>query len=262
MATLRPDLEQAILDILVSKWPLRVNCIVQDLKKHGFQISYANARKKIFKLAHEGVLKRDKDGFSLSLEWFAYVKAFAERVLENYEGRPTRESLANIESTAEFWFGSVRELDKFFVTFTDVRVDGISKDIPVCWQIKHSWWPLFYSQAEHEVPGGVKRFYILCEGETPIDEWCCDAQRKMGYNVRHGSNSSNCDTAVFGDLIFQIYLPADFTSSLENLLGTTIDRLDMNSLLELVSQPRRIRVAVMKNAELADVLRSGILKHF
>lgn len=260
-------LEKTILEILAANWPLRTREIAEALRQRGLQISYGTVHKQLGKLVVEGVLKREERGYMLSLQWISQMRAFAERIQESYHGRPTIDDVDRIDSSAEYWFGNVQELDRFFVALTEAQEKRLTKDVSICWYYKHNWWPLFYSQAEHGISAGAegrnKRFYFICGSDTPVDRWCCDVERKMGFNVLHAKPIAGCDMVIFGDLIFQIYLPEEFIADLEKLYRSpSVEKLDMDVLLSLIKHPRRIRVLALRNAELARSLRQGIMKHF
>lgn len=265
MTLFQSELDQAIMEILAVKWPLRTKEIAAALQTKGLNRSYAHVRKHIIGLVDSGILSRQGIGFALSLQWLAQMRAFAEAAQEGYHGRPTVDGVEKIDSSAELWFGNIRELDRFFLALTNSMERKLPENVPICWHYRRDWWPVLYGQGKYELTSAsaTKRFYYLCEGDSPIDRWCCDVERRMGLNVKQAAGNAKCDTAIFGDMIFQIYLPEDFISSIAKLYrAQRIEQVDFDSLLKLVRQPRRIRVVVVKNSEFASILRDNILKHF
>jgi len=108
-------------------------------------------------------------------------------------------------------FEKLSDLDTYFSTVNKKLFTDSTSRVQVVGALAHTWWPLIKpkSQSRKEVLSeSQSELSYTYSGESNLDEWVANEYAKSGVKSAYIPNSSaQYDLWIYGDHIFQIFLP-------------------------------------------------------
>lgn len=261
------SVKELVVVILGSLWPLKIKQIHNHLKQDiNIDVSYQAVYKSILELNKEGILTKTENGWQLSFEWITNTYNFFHKLKDSYRGNPLFNSFIKEGNIITINLKNLIELDKFyFELFDNLIANSKKKSIIFC--LRHNWRPLLYPQKEYDLlQKDSKQYYFLSVGNTPLDKWCSEFEKKSGAKIKNGVNyTTACDVYVIDDLIIQIYIPKEALEKIETLFEYSKKRgdIDINNIIHNIFEKYfKIVVVINRNDELARQMRRQILDLF
>ena len=261
--------KDAIILILGTQWPLSARRIYSAcMREHGLNMTYQAVHKTLSGMEKKGMIKRTCDGYMISKEWIDDLYSFSKKMKHKYSGESfiSTDEFLRIGSPISSKFSTLFELDRFFVELTG-ELSGISKRKEIIMHYRHNWWPLFYSKNESDLASrNAGRCYFLCASGTAVDKWCCEFERNMGFNIKYPVRCAElCDIQVYGNIVFQIFIPPETMSVIDNIYSRTGDmnKFDKSELIKKAFERKcTITVIADRNPGMAQNIRNFTLSHF
>jgi phosphoserine phosphatase len=268
------NVKDVIILSLSHEWPLTVRKLHNAIEKRGMSVSYHAVHKACQQLISQGILKREKIGYMISMDWIEHVSSLLEGMKKNYiYNRPMLlPSLKDFKSegdTRTFVFENLAEADAYRKRLQQEYglEDGQKK--PYISTSMHLRSPLLYSEKSFRLATLANKMkidcYLLVGGSTPVDEWCADYYRMQSHFVRTGVRCSDaCDIGVLGNVIVQLYLPEKVRQNIEQAFNVKdISGINVPEFYrQIYLAPAEARLVVSYNSELAEQLRQQVLSQF
>jgi hypothetical protein len=260
------SVKELIVAILSTQWPLTIKQIKTYLKQNfNCDVSYQAVYKSILELQSEGILTKKENGWQLSFDWITNTYHFFHKLKDLYGRNPFLNSFVK-ENIITITLKNLLELDKFYFELFDNLIAN-SKGKIVIFCLRHNWRPILYAQKEFElIKKSTKQYYFLCGGNTPLDKWCAEFEKKLGTNVKNGVNySTACDLYIIDDSIIQIYFPKELLEKIDALFNYSknIEDVNINDIIcNIFEKYHKITIVINRNDELARQMRHQILDFF
>lgn len=258
-----------IIEILSAEWPLTAKKIYNRIKKsHRKSISYQAVFKALKEMKEEGILKKERYDYSLSLLWINEVYSKYEDIKRAYESKPQNIFLKFIrEKTFTVEFDTYYKALSTFLQVMD-KLGFLTRGHPNnnYVEARHLYWPFAGTEKEQEK---IKKIFgnfdahVLCNSKTPIDRMICRHYKKLspGIHVVLGKTvSKDHETIISGDYIGQIYYPKDFVKCLDD--AYKLNSLEkVSEMFELLfNKKTKIIAVISKNPEFAELKRKAIME--
>jgi len=266
-----------IISILGYDWPLSIKKIYNLIKKrYGHNVTYQAVYKTVNELQNKGVLEKKGSGYQINLKWLKNLHSYTEVIETNYYTKNRLRLIEGIKDARKE--GNINVLT--FETFFDVEkylyylqkqyiLSSKSKET-ICVHHNHEWRPLFYLRAEYNWIKKIRELghktFILCAGNTIIDNWCANFYKSIGCNIRLNVNcASTCEIIVFGDVVIQVYLPSGIKKSVKEQFYKIKELRSINQKLlieDIFEKKTDIKVIINKDAELAEQIKKETINYF
>ncbi len=253
----------AVISILSDAKPLTAKEIyTRVMREFGMNITYQAIYKTLKEIESEGILKKDKDRYSIDFIWIENNK----KLLEDLEKKLLEKSAENKESTvieSDTYHGFGRILLQRFAHDFD---KGIFTE--TCSFQNHLWWTLALQKDEYDwfKKIGKAKAHIVCKNNTLFDKCMATVYRLAGHKVKLGINyNSNCDLVVYSSKIYQIYLPEKLKSDIDNStkeLKNSLGLFKKDYQNIMYSKTDKIKIIIIEDKELASQIRNQIKSEF
>jgi hypothetical protein len=271
----RGTTKDIVIDILSEEFPLNINKIYSKVKQNGAPVTYQAVRKSVNLLIDQGTLIKNNKEYLLSEKWIKEHMNFLERVEKNYFGKRLLQKVNIGEHYAEYTINTLIDSNKFWNKILEEWAKNIQKGEPRinAWQGPHAWWVLIHADHESEFIETFKKYeieaYLLGTSNTPLDKYTLKYYTDLGMHSKAlksqpEDQDQSCYMATCGDTVIQTYYPAKKVKQLEEFYAKTKKVSDVNwkQLMDIVSEEIDMKVTVFKNPEIANKIRTDILKHF
>jgi phosphoserine phosphatase len=264
-----------VLLSLTKEWPLSVQQLYDRVLKERPGISYHAAHKACQQLLKGGVLKKEKNNYSIATEWLEKVSTIIDGIKRSYLYNkpfflPGLKDLRQEGETQTFVFENLAEAETYRKRLQWEYLATSGGKAPYCAISKHLRSPLFASERALNIMNMATRAkskaFILCSGSTVVDEWCADYYRNQFVRVQTGADCAyTCDTAVLGDIVIQLYLPEQLGAYIDCVYRSVgdIGQINIPEFYRNVYQKKAdIKLVVTKNSGIAGQLRQQIVDYF
>ncbi len=254
-----------IISALSLRQPLTAKEIYNTLnREHGNVASYQAVHKTILNLVDENVIEKNEKQYQLNKEWVKEIANFGKNLEHKYQ-----EILKKIDDNGSVMltFSSYIEFGRFLVNefFTNFP-NPENKSCPCIWN--HAYPLAGVSKEEHD---NFKKIFVrtehtnICAQSTFLDKMTSDYLDKLGKKgVLNARTSAKNDVFITGDYVMTVYLDLEWERELDQIYKKVKSEKDLNmqELFELGSKKADFKVAIVKNAELAEALRVEGEKQF
>jgi hypothetical protein len=218
-------------------------------------------------LLDEGVIVKDKKHYLLSSVWIKQLKNFSSSLEKNY--LLNKNALFNIDQmqSINLMLDTVADVDDFLFELFQIHKSKEKQVLVAHWH--HLWWPLFYSGEEYQELkkiASISRGFILCNGNSLIDNWCANFYRKLGFKVNTNAFCSQSnDLFVYKDVVVSVYYPLMVQEKIRNVFAST-KRLRDISLADffhkVFEQKVGVHLTVNRNKQLSEQLKQQTMALF
>ncbi len=260
-----------VISVLSYDWPLTIKKLYNVIKKkYGYKATYQAVYKTVQDLLKEGVISKNEEGYQLNLYWLKQIHDYTEITQSNYYTKSRVNVLEGVKDskiegnfqvlTFESWF----DVEKYLYYLQKHYVLNSSKKTSIVLQHNHEWRPLFYMRAEYNWISTIiskgHRMFLLCANSTPTDVWAAQFYKKLGVRAKTNVKcAETSDLLVFGDMVIQVFIPAELSSRLHNAFSKANNVSDINvpDLIRKVFEKKMdIKVVINKDRELAEQIVS------
>ena len=261
------------INILSQEWPLNVRKLHTKVEVYRPGVSYHAVHKVVQQLLEDGVLKQEKAGYMLNVDWLSAIIELITSVKSRHSSKnsldlPKLSQLHEGESRT-FTFENLVEADKYRKQLQWEYLTGDAQ-FPYCATALHLRTPVVKSEAAMDTLSKASisdtDCYIAVEGDTPVDEWCADYYNNTNVRVQTAAkHGSKCEIMVIGDAFTQLHLPEHILKKMEEMYTRAKDLSELNIsefYREIYQAPSQIKFTVSRNADIANQLRRQILAHF
>ncbi len=261
------SIKDSIITLLSANWPLKVKQIHILLRKDfNFNVSYQAIHKSILELKNNNILIEAENGWQLSSDWINSSYNFFHKVKDAYKHNPFFSSLTGEGNIASLNFKTLSELDDFYFSLLE-NLKLNTKIKKAIFYLKHNWRPLLYPQKEYNMLQNKSvQHYILCSGNTPLDEWCAKFEQDAGAHTKNGVSSLIVgDLYVLDDLVIQIYISKEITDKIQTFFHSTEKFTDLNInwiIKDVFEKNCKIIVMINKNEEIAKQIKNQTFEMF
>jgi len=263
-----------IISILGYDWPLTIKKIYNLVrKKYGHAVTYQAVYKTVNELNKKGVLEKKNNQYQIDLKWLKHLHMFTEVIESNYY---TKDRLKLIEGVKDarkegninvLTFETLFDVEKYLYYLQKHYILSSKKKETICIHHNHEWRPIFYLRAEYNWIRKLKELghetYILCAGNTAVDEWCSKFYKSIGCKIKMKSNcASTCEMMVFGDVVIQVYIPSEIKDLMKKRFSK-MNNINQKVLIEKIFEKKTdIKVIINKDKEIAEQVKKETLKKF
>lgn len=266
-----------IIDILSFEWPLSLSQLHNRISKnYSCSTSCQATYKAICELLNEGVLMKQDKVYSVNLKWIEKLKDFTNHVESNYKSE-TRVPLidgilrAKTENNVTILtFNSTLDMDKTWMDIKKQYYKNLDKENDVTfWEGSHCWWLLTYPESEYSELERIKekkvKHFFINHNNSPLDKHAKKFYASAGIPFKIEKDLVDCDIAVFGDTIMQVYLPKEIKDEIHEIYKkhrgpSEVDIPDF--IKNVLNKKVTIRLVLTKNKEIAEQLKQKIVKEF
>lgn len=264
--------ESVIIDILSSKSPLTVNEIHSLFKdKAMFSITYHGIYERVNSLVKKGILTRDDNKFSINPIWIKEADGFFNQIKKSYNENISLNEALGTNDVLLLRFNSLQEFDKYLKNFENTFMNNLdrNKENMICWQLKHTWWPLLYMDDELKVLRKFKKnnikYYFVISGKAPLDEYAYNFYKKAGVFMKfYPEKNLFSFRGVYNDLLFLMIYPTKLFEKIDRLFEKTneVGHINITEFYELIREKHNIHVMLIKNKYMTNEERDNILSIF
>ncbi len=271
----KTNIKNLVFSILTHEYPLKLIELTNYIKKrYGKTTTFQAVRKATLLLVEEGVLKRDKNEFSINIDWIKESKTKIDKLYEEIINKKQKETSVDSigEEVSVFSFESLNDLMKFWQELIDDWFKKFKKgNYPInCWQGQHLWEFLIYPETEEKIMSQMKKkgikAYQLIINNTILDRYISKSYNKIGVKTTNNKSNSSFDksycVATYGDLIVQTTYPEKIVKELDKFFKEqkTIENLDLPKLIKIVKQKIPMKLTVIKNLAMAKQINKTIIE--
>jgi len=268
------NVKEMIVFILTYEFPLSIKQLKNKIRRyHGRNVSYQAIHKEIFSLISDQIIKKEKKGYILDLDWVKKFNKFAETLYLNYSkvrkySLNILKELKNEGDLINLEFNSISEMDEYFIDVMDYFHQILQPSEKIIMHYKHNWWPILYSKKEHDI--NIKypennRFYCLCGSNTPLDKWSTAYENKIGMHVKYGKGvAKQWDVQIYGDLVVQFHIDSFIMTKINNFFikNKNINGLNPKEIIDILNLNGNMKVIIHKNSLIAEEIRKDTLRYF
>jgi hypothetical protein len=269
----KPDnVKNLVFTILVQERELKLIDLTNRIKKkYGKSVTFQGVRKATLELVQDGVVLQKEKSFSINKNWVRDAKGTLDKLYSTiFQEKAKEKAVESIRGEVSvFTFSSLNEMMRFWQDLIDDWYQHFSKgDYPLnCWQGAHSWECLLHPDKEKVIMGQLKKKGIinhaLCTSNTPLDRNIMAFYRKIGLDFVIKPMPINRATyfGTYGELFTQTQYPQKLVKQIDDFFenNTTLDKLDLLSLSNIVNMKADVKLTVIKNSEMAKQINSSIL---
>lgn len=266
-----------IISILGYDWPLTIKKMYHLIKKrYGHNVTYQAVYKTVNELHNKGVIEKKDSGYKINLKWLKNLHTYTEVIETNYYTKNRLRLIEGIKDARKegniniLTFENFFDVEKYLYYLQKHYILSSKNKEVICVHHNHEWRPLFYLRAEYNWIRKVRELghktFILCAGNTVIDNWCANFYKSIGCNIKLNVNcASTCELIAFGDVIIQVYLPSEIKKSIKEqfLKVKDLRKIKQKSLIESIFEKKTdIKVIINKDAELAEQIKKETVNYF
>jgi len=260
---------------LSQEWPLSVRQLHAKIEQHRSGITYHAIHKAARQLLSQGVLRREKNGYMISIDWIENLAGVIEQIKGNYLYKkpinlPGLTGFKQEGDTQTFLFETLAEAESYRKRLQWEYLLKKGSKPPYCAMARNLKSPLVASERSLNLLNTATKArseaYLIVAGSTPLDEWCADSYRNQFTFVQTGVPcAAKCDIMILGDVVTQLYIPQKIQKNIDYIYGKFTNRSDINDeeFYRLVYNTKaEVRFVVIKNPAIAEQLRQQILSYF
>jgi hypothetical protein len=273
---LMPELESkpkntkdAVISILTYEWPLTLRQVFYKIKKqYGYSSTYQSVYKAIKELTEKEVLIQKEKKYEINTAWIKKVQSFTDIVETNYYAKQKFQNIAGLKESKRgedliiLNFETIFDAEKYLYYFMKTELFKKKND-RICFQLNNEWRPIYYLRAEYNYYRRLMerghKFYFTCSGNTEIEKQLKDFYRSIKVNYKTLTQSPPHDTLIFQDFFIQIFIPEELKTKIKNFLQK---KDTMKLLTEVLEAKSNIKVVINKDKDLAEEIRTQIIKGF
>jgi hypothetical protein len=275
------DKKKTVKDLVISalmyNHPLTLVKLTNSIKKKFSQnVTFQGVRRAVNALVENKVIEKNGKEYDLSNDWIIKIKEFVDKLYEVHLG--SKNEILNVEALGDdmkiYTLPNLIESDKFWNKvvrkwFDEDIDDGKPKIYP---QLSGHTWYVFGQMGEETAifddmkQRGIK-FYILCNGNTPLDQWCKKYYEKLGgkfINNDKEKSENNKYFSIYKDNIIQTEHPKELADEINDIYikAKNFQNFDATRLTKVLLKRVPIKIIVMKNALIAEQLSKSVMIHF
>lgn len=260
-------IKDLVFTILTRESPLKIIHITNLIRKrYGRSVTFQGVRKAILELTELQILTHQNATYAISKAW---VKENKQKADELYDIVHNNKKIQDDELfTSEF--DSLNDLMKYWQKFMQNWISKFKKgDANInCYQGAHAWEGLLHLEKEQALMSKLKskkiKSYTLSMGTTKLDHQIWKFYAQLGVKTLFLPPESAFDKSyyvgTYGDWILQTIYPDSLVKELENFFRkTTMDDLNLNELVKIVSKKRKMKLIVMKNKGMVKQINNSII---
>ncbi len=260
---------------LTQEWPLSVRQLHAKISHYRSGITYHAVHKAARQLLSQGVLRREKNGYMISIDWIENLAGIIEQIKGNYLHRkplnlPGLMEFKQEGDTQTFTFETLAEAENYRKRLQWEYLLKKGDKAPYCAMAHHLKSPLMASERSlnllNTATKAQSEAYVIVSGNSTLDEWCADYYRNQYISVQTGIPcAEKCDIMILGDVVTQLYLPQKLQKYIDISFDKSKDRSDVNDqeFYRLVYNAKsEVRFVVIKNPAIAEHLRRQVLSYF
>jgi phosphoserine phosphatase len=269
------SMKDLIILTLSQEWPLTVRKIHNAIEKSRASVTYHAVHKAVRQLVKQGVLKKERNGYLISIEWIEQMSGLVEGMKNNYLYNkplylPGLKEFKQEGDTQIFTFENLAEADSYRKRLQWEYLSSKAAKPPYCGMSMYARSPVVYTEKSLDLlkaaTGGKTPVYLLYAGNTAVDRWAADYYRNEYTFVKTGVDlAKDCETMIMGDVVTQIYVPQKIMKYLQGLYSRVKDVNEVN-VQEFYRQvyltKADVKFVVIRNPEIAKQLREQVLSHF
>lgn len=258
----------AIISVLIHKWPLSIKEIYNQTKKHhSCSFSYQAVYKALNDLLDKKVLTKKGMKYEINIGWIKKVQSFTDIVETNYFANQELNSLSGLKNAEPnqnimiLNFKTVFDAEKYLYYFMKTELFNKTNKT-ITYQTTHEWKPIFYFRAEYNYYTKLKKrkhkIYFLTEGNSKIEKEIKKFYNKIGVKFKTTKNPPLNDIISFSDYLVQIFIP-------EKVKSKIAQHLEKNQFMELretLSKKYSIKMIINKDSHMAKEMQKRIIKKF
>jgi phosphoserine phosphatase len=261
--------------MLSQEWPLSVRQLHSKIVQHRSGITYHAVHKAARQLLAQGVLRREKNGYMISIDWIENLAGIIEQIKGNYLYKkpinlPGLMDFKQEGDTQTFIFETLAEAEAYRKRLQWEYLLKKGEKPPYCAMSGHLKSPLVSSERALNLLNTAKKAnseaYVIVSGNTPLDEWCADYYRNNLISVQTGVPcAEKCDVMILGDVVTQLYMPPRLQKYTDQIYHTIRDRSAINDqeFYRIVYNTKaEVKFVVIKNPAIAEQLRQQVLSNF
>ncbi len=269
------SVKDLIILTLSQEWPLTVRKIHNAIEKSRASVTYHAVHKAVRQLVKQNVLKKERNGYLISIEWIEQMSGLVEGMKNNYLYNkplylPGLKEFKQEGDTQVFIFDNLAEADSYRKRLQWEYGNRKGAKQPYVSMGLHFRTPLLYTEKSRDLSSVASKFSITCylvvTGKTPVDEWCADFYRLQKHFVKTGVPSAqNCEINVLGDTIVQAYLPPQVRQRIHDIYSNVKDVSEINHqdfYKQIYLTKGDVKIVVMKNPEIAEQIRNQVIANF
>lgn len=271
----KDNLKNLVFSILVSENPLRTIELLNTIRKrYGRSVTFQAVRKAANELEQDGVLVKNKEGYSLNKIWVLESKRFFDHLhIKINQTKTNKQSSDSIGGNMSvFTFNSVNEMIKFWYSLMDDWIRNFKRGDPNinCYQTSHIWEVVLHPDQERTTMLNLKRkgikSYAFVMGNSKLDETTISFYRKIGIKTAFLHSRSYFDRSysvgTYGDMIIQTQYPKEILKMMDLFFKKSKDlhSLDLIELSQIMNKKAKLKLTVIKNLEMAKQINNSILK--
>lgn len=263
--------KDAIITALTTEWPLTIKKIYNKLKKQfGYSSTYQSVYKSVQELKEKEIIRENKEGFEINIEWIKKLQSFTDIVETNYYAKSRMTNISGFKDAQKndniliLNFDTIFDAEKYLYYFIKTEMLKTKND-SLCFQTSNEWKPIFYLRAEYnyykKLSQNGHKCYFLCAGKSYLEELSRTFYKKIGVKVKTTENKNPQDIIIFGDYYIQIFIPEELRSKMKSYL----EKKDIIQLLEKVLEEKTassIKVLINKDLALAKELKKQFINKF
>jgi hypothetical protein len=273
---LMPELESkpkntkdAVISILTYEWPLTLRQVFYKIKKqYGYSSTYQSVYKAIKELTEKDVLTAKEKKYEINTAWIKKVQSFTDIVETNYYAKQKFQNIAGLKESKKgedliiLNFETIFDAEKYLYYFMKTELFKKKND-KICFQLNNEWRPIYYLRAEYNYYRRLMerghKFYFTCSGNTKLEKQLKEFYKSIHVNYKTIAQSQPHDTLIFQDFFIQIFIPEELKIKIKNFL----EKKDtMRLLTEVLEAKSNIKVVINKDKDLAQEVRTQIIKGF
>ncbi|MBI4454056.1 hypothetical protein HY636_05425 [Candidatus Woesearchaeota archaeon] len=274
----KKSVKDLILSTLIFEHPLTLAKLTNSIKKKfGASVTFQGVRRAVNALLEQKVVVKKEKEYEINKDWIIQTKDFIDRLYDSYLSSGTH--FTNVEELGDdikiYTLPNLIESDKFWNIIVrkwleDDKNAGKPKSY---YQLSgHAWYVFGQMGEESAIFDEMKQkgvdFYILCEGDTPLDRWCKKVYESIGGHFTTNRNKKNHFHnkyfSVYNDFVIQTEHPEHIAKEMEEIYQTAKDfeNFDAIKLSRLLLMKCDIKVIVMRNPLIAEQLRNNVMTKF
>jgi hypothetical protein len=266
-----------IISILAEDYPLTIKQLFDKIRKqYELSVTYVAIRKSAQELVSNKVLEQDGKIYKLNSNWIINIRGFVDVMQRNYlEGYNPLERIEVGDNVSVYTVNSIYHAERIWGEFVLKWVDSLTKGSHIAtFQTYHIWTVLFHLDWEERQVAAmreknVEMYAALYSARRPtfLDKVAVQFYKDTGVPtqlVQDNKFIRGCEIGTYDDIVIQLSHPPSIAQEVDEFYARVRRLEDMNlaEISEIAKRNCQVKISVFKNAELANQIRSALLKHF
>ncbi len=200
--------------------------------------------------------------YSVSPSWLTQVQLASAKLSAKLQ----KHALTDFTGAKTYVLPTLFAVDKFLLELAEPLFQPLPVKPKVFMEWSHFWIPLFFGRDTYNRFARFPEFmeaYCVSRGNSKLDQGCADYWRNKGVKVALlDHQASGPDFIVIGDLVIQVYYPAEVMAALDVVYGAAVSQqeFDVDALFRLFEQPMQVPVVISRDAVLAEHLTKQVMR--